>query len=395
MLSNINLRKIYKRQLPYFLQKNAPNNLKTVWQKTLPSSRSHLVYFLFSISIWKIMFLFQRTFYWFTSKNSTHRKTHLKLLRLSLFDQIPIQYFHFFDFEKQENWNQRHLYLYHKSFVHVLNLLNSDSGKEAELLNDKHQFFNFCQQEHIPTPKVFGTISQKKITWYQNISQTPQSFIIKPFNGSKGKGFNRFLYDSKNKTYNSASGEQYSTNEIFKIVIEESDKRNDDFIIQECLDNHYAIGKICNNALATIRILSIKTIQNEILFFRPILQLPQGKNLLNYFHKGNDAYIINLESGIVESKLLRKNEIETKSINLKIPFWQEAKNSLLHLHKKLENTTLIGWDVAITNDGYFVLEGNLHPSLDIHQKSPYTPFINSKFYKIVISKLMDIQNHKS
>ena len=52
---------------------------------------------------------------------------------------------------------------------------------------------------------------------------------------------------------------------------------------------------------------------------------------------------------------------------LEIPRWREICQELTRAVKTLPFLTYVGWDVVVTEDGFYVLEGNANPDLDLLQ----------------------------
>jgi len=50
-----------------------------------------------------------------------------------------------------------------------------------------------------------------------------------------------------------------------------------------------------------------------------------------------------------------------------VPHWEAAKALVLRLCDRLPHLDYVGWDVAITEHGPVVIEGNSHPSLRFFQ----------------------------
>jgi hypothetical protein len=151
--------------------------------------------------------------------------------------------------------------------------------------------------------------------------------------------------------------------ESFKNIISESE--NDlveDFIVQ-----HDDLMRLSPSGLNTIRIFSQLNSEGHVEWLGARLRITISSNVDN-LAAGNIAANIDLDTGIVDgpgvySDITKGEEIqhpitETRIIGFQIPYWDQCikiveKASLLHP----ENRS-IGWDVAITNDGPELLEGN-------------------------------------
>lgn len=340
---------------------------------------------LYSITIWKCLFFYKLTFRGSKRYAQVSDLERKNLLILAVKEQIPPPYFFYFNLSK--NWNKRQHYLYHSTIYHLFK--NLHSHKTASILNDKKRFYEFCLIHQFPTPIVYGLadkaglhLIQKKYPW-----ELPQKdFIIKPINGAKGNGFVRFLYQPKKNAFYS-SKEQHSIpaemmEDYIKYLAKHSAKT---LLIQEKLENHDSLVDYGNDALITIRILSILDQQNHPQLFRPIIKIPQNEQVLSYFHTGAHTYRVELETGIIKESLNTWQQFPP--LLEQVPYWQAIKAYCQDMHSHLLDLPLIGWDVAVTPIGPIFLEGNVQPSLDIHQKEPFTPFIGTLFYQLFISHL--------
>jgi hypothetical protein len=51
-----------------------------------------------------------------------------------------------------------------------------------------------------------------------------------------------------------------------------------------------------------------------------------------------------------------------------VPYWQEAKELAVAAHRQFNDRVVIGWDIAILENGPIFIEGNGNPDLDILQR---------------------------
>jgi glutathione synthase/RimK-type ligase-like ATP-grasp enzyme len=57
-----------------------------------------------------------------------------------------------------------------------------------------------------------------------------------------------------------------------------------------------------------------------------------------------------------------------KIVGRKLPLWEETKALAVQAHRAFADRVLVGWDIAIANEGPVVVEGNSSPDLDITQR---------------------------
>jgi hypothetical protein len=61
-----------------------------------------------------------------------------------------------------------------------------------------------------------------------------------------------------------------------------------------------------------------------------------------------------------------------------LPLWSETKTLAILAHRSFADRVLVGWDIAITDEGPLIVEGNSSPDLDILQRFG-VPVCNSRF----------------
>ncbi|MDM1517661.1 hexapeptide transferase [Myroides odoratimimus] len=138
-------------------------------------------------------------------------------------------------------------------------------------------------------------------------------------------------------------------------------------LIEEFVVQHDKIQELAPRGLNTIRIITQRTNNNTIDILGAILRLSIESNTDN-LSVGNAAVHIDLLSGKVDRAAVygdfRKENIEIHPISnvsivgFEIPFWQECLTIVKHAALEAKENKSIGWDVAITNEGPILIEGN-------------------------------------
>lgn len=144
-------------------------------------------------------------------------------------------------------------------------------------------------------------------------------------------------------------------------------KERDSNLAEEFIDQHIELANISNSGLNTIRIITQLNNAGEVDILGARLRLSVN-NIVDNLASGNIAASIDEESGIVNGigvySDITKADVELHPISgetiigFQVPFWTEtidlAKRAALH---RPENRS-IGWDVAITDLGPELIEGN-------------------------------------
>ena len=67
--------------------------------------------------------------------------------------------------------------------------------------------------------------------------------------------------------------------------------------------------------------------------------------------------------------------------------WQETIDLAVRAHRIFPDYVLIGWDIAIVEDGPCVIEGNRGPDVDIHQRTSRAPIGDGRFGELLAFNL--------
>ena len=67
--------------------------------------------------------------------------------------------------------------------------------------------------------------------------------------------------------------------------------------------------------------------------------------------------------------------------------WRETVELAVQAHRVFSDYALVGWDVAILEDGPCVIEGNRGPDVDIHQRTSLGPIGNGRFGELLAFNL--------
>jgi hypothetical protein len=72
-----------------------------------------------------------------------------------------------------------------------------------------------------------------------------------------------------------------------------------------------------------------------------------------------------------------------------IPRWTETKAAALAAHRQFTDRVVVGWDIAILDDGPIIVEGNGNPDLDILQRFMRTGLRKHRFAALLAHHLRE------
>lgn len=190
-------------------------------------------------------------------------------------------------------------------------------------------------------------------------------FIAKPIDGSCGRGVER------------VDQSKFSDTEA---VLKYLKELGDNYIIEELIRQHPAVSSVYPEAINTVRVVSIYKdgVSHIICAYFRIGN--DGKHVDN-FNSGGMVAPVDEATGVVRApaidktkKLYAVHPYTGKAIEgFQFPDWEEALELVRKAAARIEGMAYIGWDVAFTDKGPVIVEGNNFPGHDIYQLPEHTP----------------------
>ena len=197
-----------------------------------------------------------------------------------------------------------------------------------------------------------GTIEELKVFLDKN-----EEFMVKPYDGLGGKGvYKEYRKNIKN------------VNDFYNYLNENH------LFIEEYVKQNKEVNRLCKESVNTIRIMTFSyNGKSEIVY--AAMRIGNGINNVDNFHQGGMGCKIDLEKGILIGDAIDKDlnhyEVHPKSKvkfdGFVLPNWEKAKKLVLDASLVNNNIHMVGWDVALTDEGATLIEGNRRPGFDLIQ----------------------------
>lgn len=140
-------------------------------------------------------------------------------------------------------------------------------------------------------------------------------------------------------------------------------------IIQNVLEQHEKLKSFGTRSVNTIRLVTIKGTSGEVFVFSAFLRLgASAESFVDNRATGGLGVGINLNNGTLMKYGFPHDKFGVKHSEhpyshvrfegFQLPFWTETIQLVKKAHKQFYELQSIGWDVAITNRGPVLLEGN-------------------------------------
>ncbi|MBR6573065.1 MAG: hypothetical protein IKK77_05070 [Clostridia bacterium] len=151
-------------------------------------------------------------------------------------------------------------------------------------------------------------------------------------------------------------------------------------LIEECVVQHPLLSAIYPHSVNTYRIVTVLSEGKPNVVYA-FIRIGNGGRFVDNINSGGMAAPINIETGIIEFPAFDKDSIyydvhpETncKIKGYELPFWKESVALATKAATVVEQVGYVGWDVAVTEQGPLIIEGNHFPGHDILQMPPHVP----------------------
>lgn len=202
---------------------------------------------------------------------------------------------------------------------------------------------------------------QSEQAFAQWLSQhNPEYIIAKNSTGQVGAGIEKFKVSLHNQAYRIGVME---IPEFYRYL-----KKVKLDLVEECIVQHDILQQIYPSSLNTIRVITLVTDQQEVNVLGAIIRIGLDK-VIDNFDAGGISAKINMKSGLIEGPALLKDPRFKLKDNLHpitgsvicgqtVPFWNATLEMVKKAALQVPEVRTVGWDVAITNEGPFLLEGN-------------------------------------
>jgi hypothetical protein len=149
------------------------------------------------------------------------------------------------------------------------------------------------------------------------------------------------------------------------------------YLFQRLATPHSAIRAICGERLATIRVLTLRTGTEAPRVLRVCWKIPVGNNMADNYWRGNllarldpeSGEVLRVVSGTGVNMTTHTHHPDTNAslIGFRLPQWQKVIATATEAARLMEQAPLIGWDIAVLDDGPVIVEMNERPDFILPQ----------------------------
>ena len=179
------------------------------------------------------------------------------------------------------------------------------------------------------------------------------SIFIKPAKGEDGEGIRLFTLSEAPDT---------NLKELFDKLCHEN------AIIEQCIiqDPVMSFG---TKSVNTIKVTTVTDKKGTVHVMKCMLRIGIGDSVIDNLATGGAIYDIDIKHGFVKSygyskygeKFVYHPGTDKVVLGFKIPNWDKVMACAIEAASRLPQIRIIGWDIAITNEGVDLIEGNHNP----------------------------------
>ena len=254
-------------------------------------------------------------------------------------------------------------------------------------LNDKKLFADFCADTGIPCVPYLLYLKDSGAD-----ALLPDcDLFVKPASGRGGRGAERWDRAARGQ-FIDPSGQRLSAAALLEHLKDRA--KGCALIVQQRVKPHIALVDLTSGALPTIRVTTCLNERGDPEIAGAVFRMAIGGNrTVDNLHAGGIAANVSLDNGILSSAsnlgmdaklgwLDRHPDTGAPICGQHLPLWSDTKALAIRAHRSFADRVLVGWDIAITDEGPVIVEGNSSPDLDILQRFG-TPVCNSRFGELL------------
>lgn len=268
--------------------------------------------------------------------------------------------------------------------------------KVSSPLTGKEGFAAYCQERGLPVSVTEISLSGGRIDNGATSLPAADLFIKR----TRGRGGARAeLWAYRDGFYETRDGERLDPDALLARLIALSAK--EPYLAQRRLINHPDIADLSPGALATVRLITLIDENGAFEAVRAVFRMGQrADSIVDNFHAGGIAAPIDLNAGtlgratdfgLAPSVGWLDNHPTTgaRITGRSLPQWAEVITLAQRAHAAFADRIIVGWDIALTDQGLLLVEGNAAPDVDNIQRPHASPLGPTRYGALLAWHLLD------
>lgn len=274
----------------------------------------------------------------------SQKKAQEKMFESNLYTECsPRDYYQFRFWEKSIEEQKQY---YTKGTVERMIMKYNTNFDEVAMIRNKQKF-----------AEKYGDLfhrvwfSNREISFDEFLEKTDSltSLICKPIFGTHGKGVEKF----------DIPDDIEGKRQLYDLLISKPKSICEELIVQ-----HHELATFCDTSVNTVRLVTILD-DDEIHYMYSVLRMGTG-GLIDGYEGGGIFAPIDVTSGKIcrdgldlDSNIYEVHPVTKRPINnFQIPNWDKVLELAELAARRLTGVHMVGWDIAVTENGASLIEGN-------------------------------------
>jgi hypothetical protein len=229
-------------------------------------------------------------------------------------------------------------------------------------------------------PQVGRTMDGKPLRTVTDLQEwlpsvATDGFVFKPIEGVRGHSILVFAGRARNNPHQFAtlSGELYDAqrlvafaNDTDELKRHRPDANQRPFLIEQRIRPHPKLAAFIGPTLCSVRVQTIIALDGQPRIIAAVFKLQPGPVGVDHLIYGAVGCWVDLDTGKLVAGRTRDSledatmipRTQTSFIGLQLPDWKEAKELALRAAEAFPWARSIGWDIALSDTGPMLIEGN-------------------------------------
>lgn len=311
--------------------------------------------------------------------------------------------------QKSEFIGQRQNLKIHKA----ANVLSRSSG----LINNKYYLENFIKGVGLSGTRTLARIADPvfftPIFGMENIysKEELRGFLAgekgyplfgKPVGSSLSLGtVGIAAFDAKSDQLSLTNGTKMAVSAFFDQIWEAF--RDKGYVFQSMIKVHPLLAKYTGKAVGSFRVVTVRK-PDKIDVLYTTWKIPSPTSMAdNFWRDDNLIAFINTETGIIE-RCQKGTSVYHELVDhlpgtdlpltgLQMPEWEKVKQLALNVASQFSDNRILGFDVALAEDGPILIEGNTNPDHGLYQIASGRGFMNSDHRELIEWNMKEATDH--
>jgi hypothetical protein len=306
------------------------------------------------------------------------------------FGIVP-DYYYKLDLYRPEHFGQATHYVQRGATKDSLYRLLKPDDTAWSPLTDKVVFAQYCLARSIPVAPIVASLREGRVDGTFDALPAADLFVKR----TRGRGGSRAeLWRHAAGIYRNGDGLELDAAAFVARLAALSTR--EPYLVQRRLVNHPALHGLAQGALATLRVVSAINESGRPEAIRAVFRMPaRADSIVDSFHAGGIAAAVDLATGRLGPATdmglapsvgwVDRHPLSSAQITGRIlPQCAEMVAAVLEAHTAFADRAIIGWDVALTDQGIVIVEGNAATDTDIIQRCHRAPLSQSRYPDLML-----------